>query len=107
MFLDRGRSGERQLFSAAAVAAMTCNQIAGVPATYRGEFSRSLVESGLGCAGRQESAPRRLAAFQGHVRTRGRGRCVPVHQPRQRSHPGLFFGPDPPRTTGWLTTVAG
>jgi serine-type D-Ala-D-Ala carboxypeptidase len=38
MFLDRGRCGGRQVFSAAAVAAMTRNQIPGVPATYRDEF---------------------------------------------------------------------
>jgi CubicO group peptidase (beta-lactamase class C family) len=38
MFLDRGHCGERQVFSAAAVTAMTRNQIPGVPATYRTEF---------------------------------------------------------------------
>ncbi len=69
-------------------------------------FSRSLVESRLGCAGRQACAPGRLAAFQRHVRTRGRGRCGPMHRPRQRSHPGLFLGPDPSRTKDWLTTMA-
>jgi serine-type D-Ala-D-Ala carboxypeptidase len=38
MFLDRGRYGQQRLFSAAAVEAMTRNQIPGVAASYRGEF---------------------------------------------------------------------
>jgi serine-type D-Ala-D-Ala carboxypeptidase len=38
MFLNRGRYGDCRVFSPAAVAALTRNQIPGVPATYRDEF---------------------------------------------------------------------
>jgi CubicO group peptidase (beta-lactamase class C family) len=40
LFLTDGRYGGRRLFSAAAIAAMTRNQIPGIPATHRGEFFR-------------------------------------------------------------------